>query len=96
MSLAIQSTDLRFTRGGFSLSLPHWRVGAGQRVALYGPSGCGKSTLLGLISGQLVPTSGKLMVDGQDLAALPLAQRRAWRGASLATRSEGVPRSCSP
>ena len=79
MSLAIQATALRFTRGGFSLSLQQWRVEAGQRVALHGPSGCGKSTLLSLLSGQLVPTSGRLRVDGQDLDALSLAERRAWR-----------------
>jgi len=79
MSLAIQASALTFTRGGFSLSLPQWSVETGQRVALHGPSGCGKSTLLGLISGQLTPTSGQLVVDGQDLAALSLSARRAWR-----------------
>lgn len=79
MSSAIQASSLHFSRGGFSLSLPQWCVDAGQRVALHGPSGCGKSTLLGLISGQLTPTSGRLMVDGQDLTALSLPARRAWR-----------------
>ncbi len=41
----------------------------GQFVAVYGPSGAGKTTLLNLISGIDKPTSGKITVFGQDLAA---------------------------
>jgi putative ABC transport system ATP-binding protein len=79
MSMLVESEDLTLTRGAFSLRLPSWQVSAGQRVALHGPSGCGKSTLLSLVSGQLLPTSGRLVVDDQDLSALTLAQRRDWR-----------------
>jgi osmoprotectant transport system ATP-binding protein len=42
----------------------------GRTTALIGPSGCGKSTLLRLIIGLIEPTSGAVVVDGQNLTAL--------------------------
>ena len=42
----------------------------GSVVALMGGSGSGKTTLLRLISGQLRPDAGRVMVEGQDVAAL--------------------------
>ncbi|MET8348751.1 thiol reductant ABC exporter subunit CydD [Micromonospora sp. NPDC005206] len=56
-------------------------VRPGQRIAIIGPSGAGKSTLLGLLLGFVTPTSGRVTVDGVDLAdADPDAWRRqlAW------------------
>lgn len=46
------------------------RIAPGTFVAVMGPSGCGKSTLLHLISGLDRPTSGRVVVDGHDLAQL--------------------------
>lgn len=45
-------------------------VPKGQRLAITGPSGSGKSTLLNIICGLDVPTSGRVQIDGRDLAAM--------------------------
>jgi phospholipid/cholesterol/gamma-HCH transport system ATP-binding protein len=42
----------------------------GETLAVIGPSGCGKSTLLKLILGLEKPTSGEVLIDGQDVAVL--------------------------
>jgi putative ABC transport system ATP-binding protein len=47
-----------------------FRVPTGEFVAVTGASGSGKSTLLGLIAGLDAPTSGRIVVDGEDVTAL--------------------------
>ncbi|MCU0239818.1 MAG: ABC transporter ATP-binding protein [Pyrinomonadaceae bacterium] len=50
-------------------------VKEGEFYAIMGQSGCGKSTLLHLLGGLLSPTSGKILIDGEDLAAVSDAKR---------------------
>ncbi|MFC7738436.1 ABC transporter ATP-binding protein [Roseomonas sp. GCM10028921] len=50
-------------------------VKAGDLVVLLGPSGCGKSTTLRLIAGLDMPTSGRIVIAGQDVTDLPPAKR---------------------
>ena len=50
-------------------------VQEGEFVAIMGPSGCGKSTMLHLLGGLLTPTSGRIIIDGEDLTAASDAKR---------------------
>ena len=43
-------------------------IAEGEFFALLGPSGCGKTTLLRMIAGFEVPSSGQVVIDGQDMA----------------------------
>ena len=54
-------------------------VRSGHFLALMGPSGSGKTTLLNLIAGIDLPTSGSLVIDGQDVSTLSRHQLAAWR-----------------
>ncbi len=54
-------------------------VEPGEFVAVRGPSGCGKSTLLMAVAGMARPSSGRVMLDGQDLYALSPRRRAAVR-----------------
>jgi putative ABC transport system ATP-binding protein len=58
-------------------------VPKGQFLSIMGPSGSGKSTLLGLIAGLDAPTSGRVVVDGEDLTALDEDELARLRGAKI-------------
>lgn len=47
----------------------------GEFLTLLGPSGCGKTTLLRMIAGLETPTTGKVILDGQDITKLPPYKR---------------------
>ena len=50
-------------------------IGKGEIFALLGSSGCGKSTLLRMLAGFEKPSSGRILLGGQDVATLPPYQR---------------------
>ena len=55
----------------------------GKSYVLLGASGCGKSTLLHMISGVLSPTSGRIVINGKDMAAAPQKEKDSFRIAKI-------------
>ncbi len=51
------------------------QVSAGEFVALVGPSGSGKTTMLSMLAALLSPSSGQILLDGEDLAGMGERQR---------------------
>ncbi len=47
-----------------------FQVKSGEFVALVGPSGSGKTTMLSILAALLTPSTGKVLIDGQDLAQM--------------------------
>ena len=76
----VQITDVKFAYDdrailkGITMEIPR-----GQLVAIMGNSGCGKTTLLRLIGGQLKPTGGSVLVDGQSVPQMSHGELYAMR-----------------
>src|SRR3984885_4867454 len=51
------------------------KVYKGEIFCLLGASGCGKTTLLRMLGGFETPTSGKILIDGEDMTGVPLYER---------------------
>ena len=72
MSLTIEHVNYVYMAGGpyetQALYDVNLSIGDGEFVALIGHTGSGKSTLVQHLNGLLAPTSGRVLVDGQDLA----------------------------
>ena len=49
-------------------------VRAGERLVIFGPNGAGKTTLFNVITGQLHPTAGRVLLFGQDITAASVAR----------------------
>lgn len=53
----------------------NFAIGNGEFFAMLGPSGCGKTTTLKMIAGFEQPTSGRVLLDGVDVSAVPPYRR---------------------
>jgi putative ABC transport system ATP-binding protein len=58
-------------------------IESGEMVAVVGPSGSGKTTIMNMITGIDRPTSGSVLVDGQQIDALSEEQLAIWRGRNV-------------
>jgi putative ABC transport system ATP-binding protein len=55
------------------------RVGSGEMVAVMGPSGCGKSSLMHILGAMMRPTSGRVLIEGQNTADMDERARTEFR-----------------
>jgi putative ABC transport system ATP-binding protein len=77
--IKIENVTFAYKIGGFRLNIPRLDIAAGDKVAVIGPSGLGKTTLLHLLAGVLVPSAGRVVVDGIDVSGLGREDRQDFR-----------------
>ena len=65
--ISVEGLSKSYASGFKALSGIDLDIGRGEIFALLGPNGAGKTTLIGIICGILVPTQGKVTVDGHDI-----------------------------
>ena len=78
---AVVELDHITKRYGSGLGVPavtdlSLRIPAGEICVLVGPSGCGKTTTMKMINRLVEPTSGRVLIDGEDAARLPAVELR--------------------
>ena len=81
-----QNVSKHFKEGSLSVDVLHsvdLDVSRGEKIAILGSSGSGKSTLLHILGGLDLPSEGKVIINGQDIAALSDKKRGTMRNKSL-------------
>jgi ABC-type multidrug transport system fused ATPase/permease subunit len=81
--IVFENVDFAYTPGKPVLRGVSFESAPGTSTALVGPSGAGKSTIIGLIAAFYVPTAGRVLVDGIDLAHVRLDSYRTQLGVVL-------------
>lgn len=77
----LKSQNISVKRGGAAaISFPDLSVDQGDSVLLLGPSGYGKTTILSVLAGLLQPTSGQVLIEGDDFYKMSSAKRDRVRG----------------
>lgn len=74
-NISVEGIGLTFPNGYVGLKETNLEVSAGSFCTLLGPSGSGKTTLLRVIAGLTSPSSGRVMIGGKDVTALPVQAR---------------------
>lgn len=81
-SIVLRNVSKQYRRDEFRIPVlvdVDLSVDEGEYLALMGPSGSGKTTLLNLIAGLDRPTSGEVIVHGQEISALSESRVTRWR-----------------
>ena len=75
-ALSVQEVSKRFG-GLLAVDTISFDVQPGELVSIIGPNGAGKTTLFNLLTGQLAPSAGRVLLDGQDVSRMAPHQRAA-------------------
>jgi ABC-type branched-subunit amino acid transport system ATPase component len=76
MNPALETKGLEKQFGGLKVTRDlSLKIEAGARHALIGPNGAGKTTVINLLTGVLKPDSGRILLEGNDITALPVHTR---------------------
>jgi spermidine/putrescine ABC transporter ATP-binding subunit len=73
--VSIRNVTKKFPGGVTAVDNVSFDIAQNEFFALLGPSGCGKTTLLRMISGLETPTSGQIIIGGEDMAYTPPNKR---------------------
>jgi ABC-type branched-subunit amino acid transport system ATPase component len=76
VTAALETLGLRKSFGALPVANDiNFRLEPGARHALIGPNGAGKTTFINLITGRLAPSSGQILLSGEDITGVPQAGR---------------------
>ena len=76
MPAALQTEKLCKTFGALTVAQNvDFRLEAGARHALIGPNGAGKTTFVNMLTGALAPSSGRILLGGEDVTRVPQEKR---------------------
>lgn len=72
--IELERVSYRYPEGILGLSQVSLTIAAGEAVAIMGPTGSGKSTLIRNLKGLLRPSAGRVLLNGEDVRRLRVAQ----------------------
>ena len=73
--LQFENVGFAYESGKNVLKDVHFTIGKGEMMSIIGKNGAGKSTLSKLISGFYQPTTGRIVLEGEDMAPLTIKER---------------------